>query len=308
MTLFWTITAGLLVLAMAFIVIPLLRKRDYATLSSDELNLSVFNQQLEELDNDLAAGNLDQAQYDAAKRDLERELLDDISGDQAKHTEASSDSGRWMAGLALVLPLLALLLYQALGDPQIIQQLASNPSGGQGGMAAHGAGKGTEGLPPMDVLVKKLAAKMERQPDNLEGWIMLGRSYMALKQPQKAIEAYQHAMKLAPEKPSLLLDYAEVLAKNAGNNFTGQAAPLIEKAYGLDKKNPNAIWMMGVIAYQRQQYRPAIDYWESLRDLLAPESGDGLGGYRHWRCPQAPRPARRGTAEHRPNRQPGPRE
>ena len=272
MTLFWTSAAGLIVLAMAFIIVPFLLKRERTTVSSDELNLSVFNQQLEELDSDLAAGNLDQTQYDAARRDLEKELLVDVSGDHPQSVATSSHSGSWIMSLALVIPLLALLLYQSLGDPKIIKQLAANPAASGSREAAHPQTQSTQGLPPMEELVKKLAAKMQQQPENLDGWIMLGRSYMSLKQPREALAAFERAMQLNDENPSLLLAYAEALSQTSGNSFTGKAAPLVEKAYQLNPQNPNALWMRGILAYQRQQYQPAIEYWEQLRDILGPQS------------------------------------
>lgn len=270
MTLFWISVAGLSVLAMAFYIFPFLRKTEYATLSSDELNLSVFNQQLEELDSDLASGKLDQALYDAARHDLEKELLVDVSGDHAQTAAASSHSGKWILSLVVVIPVLALFFYQTLGNPEIINKLASNPTAGQRPATAHA--QSTQGLPPMEELVKKLAAKMQQQPENLEGWIMLGRSYMSLGQPNEAIAAYERGMAINGENISLLLAYAEALAKQTGNNFTGKAESLIKKAYSVDAKNSNALWMMGIVSYQQERFQDAINYWEQLADLLGPQS------------------------------------
>jgi len=273
MTLFWISAAGLITLAVAFIVVPLLRRREYTSISADELNLSVFKQQLEELDNDLNAGILDQARYAAARKDLEKELLIDVSGDKVQ-TTANSRSGRWAMSLALVVPLMALGMYQALGSPEIIPRLAENtaatPSHGEASPHAQAGDK----LPPMEELVKKLAAKLEKQPDNVEGWLMLGRSYMAMNQPGNAIDAYERGMQISPDNTTLLLAYAEALAQTTGNNFTGKAAELVEKAYELDKQDPNALWMMGIVNYQKQDYQGAIDHWEQVKVLLGPGNKD----------------------------------
>jgi cytochrome c-type biogenesis protein CcmH len=124
----------------------------------------------------------------------------------------------------------------------------------------------------MEVLVQKLAAKLKEQPENRQGWIMLGRSYMAMGQPEQAIGAYQRALELNGEDASLLLAYAESLAKMNNNDFTGKPASLIEKAHQLEADNPNALWMMGILSYQRANYQQAIDYWKGLADMLGPQS------------------------------------
>ena len=151
MTLFWIIAAGLIVLAMAFIVLPLLRKRFRTGISSNELNLSVFKQQIEELDNDLKAGILDQERYDAAKIDLEKELLSDITDNMAnEETTDSGSKGRWMLLAALAIPLVAVSLYLTLGSPQIISLMKNPPvaAGASGFGGSHGTARSGCGASP----------------------------------------------------------------------------------------------------------------------------------------------------------------
>ncbi len=278
MTLFWMITAGLTVLAMAFVALPLLRKNVSSSITADELNLAIFKQQLAELDNDLQAGILDQARYDAARTDLEKELLTDIEPETKQTSQAGSKYPRAMAGVALLVPIAALTLYQLVGSPDIIPRLGSQTAS-NGMPTAHGTGAGAMGqgkgqLPPMDVLVERLAAKLKEQPDNLEGWIILGRSYMSMKNYPAAIEAYQTAIKLDDQNVNLLLAYSEALAATHGNNFTGQAAPLIEKAYTLAPQDPNVLWLNGVLAYQSNKFQLAIERWQDLRATLTPQSSE----------------------------------
>lgn len=273
MTQFWIYTAGLTLLAMAFIVLPLLRARYKTGISADELNLSVFKQQLAELDSDLEAGILDQARYDAAKKDLEKELLADVSGEQSDSSVAPSKGTRTMALSALLVPLVALLFYQLLGSPEIIQRLAEQPTSGET-QSAQAQTSGTDNLPPMQELVARLAAKLEQEPNNQQGWVMLGRSYMTLKQYPKAMKAYERALQLDGENISTLLAYAEAIAAIAGNNFTGKAAPLVEKAYSLEPENPNVLWISGILAYQQGNYQVALDHWERLQTLLPPQSNE----------------------------------
>ncbi|MGD9169313.1 MAG: c-type cytochrome biogenesis protein CcmI [Candidatus Thiodiazotropha sp.] len=274
MTLFWIIVAGFTLLAMGFVALPLMRKQVTSGITSDELNLAVFKQQLAELDNDLASGVLDQARYDAARRDLEKELLSDIS--EEKQPGESKNSGQIMAWSALVTPLAALLIYQFIGSPEIITHLADQPPGAPptASSQTQSQGRSTENLPPMEELVKRLAAKLKEEPDNLEGWIMLGRSYTAMNDPSAAIDAYQRAMDINDKHVGLLLAYAQTIASNSGNDFTGRAAPMVEKAFQLEPDNPNALWTAGILAYQRTDYQDAVDRWSKLRGMLKPQSNE----------------------------------
>ncbi|RDH90905.1 MAG: c-type cytochrome biogenesis protein CcmI [endosymbiont of Lamellibrachia luymesi] len=270
MTLFWIIAAGLTLLAMAFVVLPLLRGFKNTGISSDELNLEVFQQQLEELDNDLDSGILDQTRYDAARKDLEKELLTDVSGDKVAPAAMNRSSGRWAMGTAVFIPVSAVIIYQILGTPEIIPRL----TGQVPDTTVNSAQEQAKNLPPMEELVQKLADKLVEQPENIDGWLMLARSYMSMSRVQEGLEAYGQAMKLAPENTAVLLAYAEGLAKTDSNNFTGKAASLVEKAVKLDADNPNARWMMGIVSYQRGNYPAAVEHWERAQTLLGPNNKD----------------------------------
>jgi cytochrome c-type biogenesis protein CcmH len=271
MTLFWMIVAGFTLLAMGFVALPLMRKQVDSGITSDELNLAVFKQQLAELDSDLASGVLEQARYEAARRDLEKELLSDVS--EAAQTTQASHSGQTMALAALAIPLAAFVIYQVIGTPEIITRLASHP-GGMPTASSQSQDGSMQNMPPIEDLVKRLAAKLQEEPDNLEGWIMLGRSYLAMNDPSSAINAFERAMEINDKHVGLLLTYAETIASNAGNDFTGRAAPMVEKAFQLEPGNPNALWIAGILAYQRSDFQIAVERWSKLRGLLKPQSAE----------------------------------
>lgn len=177
-----------------------------------------------------------------------------------------------MAFSALAIPLVAVLLYQMLGSPEIIQRLSEQPASST--TPAHAQNPDMKNLPPMEELVKRLAAKMEQNPENQEGWIMLGRSYMAMKKYPEAMDAYERAMKIDGDNVSLLLAYGEAIGAISGNSFTGKAAPLLEKAFQLEPENPNALWMAGILAYQQGDFQNALSRWEKLQGMLSPQSSE----------------------------------
>ncbi len=269
---FWILAAGLAALALVFVVPPLLRQHVVAAgTGQDDLNLRLFREQLAELDADLAAGNLDQAQYAAARHDLERELLSDID-DEHKPGRSASPGGRWIAAvLAVAVPAASIGLYLQLGETDIIPRLQTAADSGLGRGRVH-SDTASE-LPPLDVLAERLAARMEQQPEDLEGWMMLGRTYFAVEQPDRALKAFERAYDLAPDNPEVLLAYAQGLASVDGGRLEGRPAKLIGRALERDPTNINARWLNGMVAYQGARYAEAAAAWESVLTHLD-ASGD----------------------------------
>lgn len=268
MTIFWILAAGLVGLASLFVALPLLKRPSMGEgLRQDELNLQVFRQRLSELDGDLAAGFLDQGQYDAARRDLERELLYDLggsldaSGRAATITPKGPEARHPLLALALVLLMSAgsTLLYLRVGEQGVIPRIEAMSAV----MDPHADGSG-EGAAPLEALVQGLAERMEKNPDNLEGWLMLGRTYFAIGQAPKALQAVERAYRLAPEDTNVLIAYAEALAANNGNRLEGRPAELIHKVLTLEPANPSARWLDGMLAYQQTRFADAANTWESI--------------------------------------------
>jgi cytochrome c-type biogenesis protein CcmH len=269
MTVFWSLAAGMMVLALLFTVPPLLRSQKRLEVSEDDLNTAVIKAQLAELDADLEAGKLDRAQYAAARKDLERELLYDLAGSDDTAASASPRSGRWAALVLLpAVPVCAVLLYQQLGSEQIIgllqQTAASRPPAAQ-----------TQGQPhSIQEMVAQLAARLRDEPDNLQGWVLLARSYTSMGRHADAVEAYANIRRLGGDQPALLADYADTLVMANGGRFTDEAGALLEKALELDPENLKSLWLMGHWKYGQGAYAEALDYWQRAAAKLPPDGQD----------------------------------
>lgn len=281
MIIFWIMAAGLTGLALLFVITPLLSpQKQTDDVDQDELNLAVFRQQLEELDSDLAAGELDQQQYNASRRDLERELLYDVKGTDGD-SKAGNSGGRWAAALlGVAVPAAAVSLYLYLGDSAIIPRLEAVASS-QPPAAHPGQGQGQGEMPPLEVMVQRLAEKMEQNPENLEGWLMLGRTYFAISQPERALYALEKAYGLAPQQPDVLVAYAEAIAANNDKKLDGRPAELIRTALEIDPQHTSARWLEGLVSFQGGQYAQAASQWEGLLASFDPQSGEAedLRGY-----------------------------
>jgi cytochrome c-type biogenesis protein CcmH len=121
------------------------------------------------------------------------------------------------------------------------------------------------------VLVQRLAEKMEQNPDNLEGWLMLGRTYFAVNEPGKALAALEKAYGLAPQNPEVISSYAQAVASNAGGKLAGRPAELIRTALEIDPDNATARWLDGLVSYQEGNFDAAIARWESILASLDPQ-------------------------------------
>ncbi len=277
MIIFWTLAAGLAILALAFVLVPLLR-RDTGTpdLDSNALNLAVFRQQTAELDADLALGKLDQSQYAAARHDLERELIHDIDPNGVAKPAAVA-GGRWAAPiLALAVPAAAVGLYLAIGTSGIIPKLeAAGSAPAVQAPAGHSTTRPDgSAMPSLDVLAQQLAERLEKNPQNASGWLMLSRTWSTLNQTDKAMAAIERAYKIAPRDPAVLLAYAEALAAANGRQLAGRPAELLDTLMEVEPANPNGLWLRGMAAFQASDYPGALARWEPLLALLDPAGSD----------------------------------
>ncbi len=111
-------------------------------------------------------------------------------------------------------------------------------------------------------MVDTLAARMKNEPDNAEGWLMLGRSYAVLGQFEPAVAAYRHVLQLQPKNSQALADLADALAASSDKRFEGEPARLVEQALAADPSNLKALLLAGTVAFDKKDYPGAIKSWE----------------------------------------------
>lgn len=275
MTLFWMLATAMVVLAVAFVLVPALRAPKSDDLDPTRLNAAVIRQQLQELERDLADGRLSRSDYESAKADLERELLYAVEGrSEDSHARRRSGRGRWLvAGAALAVPLAAFVLYQTLGASRIIPLLAQATEDTPTEAASDAPSGGA--LPSIEEMVARLEKKLEENPDNAEGWVMLGRSYVVMDRYAEAAQAYGKANTLLEGKNAdVLAAYAEALSLAREGQPSETVRQLTQQALKLDPDQPRALWLAGFDAFQQGDYTGAIQRWQHLARLVDPGSED----------------------------------
>jgi cytochrome c-type biogenesis protein CcmH len=252
---FAAIAAGLVGLALIFVLRPLLRDQAQraAQPTRDESNLQIIRDQLAELDLDLRSGAIDTEQHTQARADLERRVLEE-TGSPADSPAQNTRSGMALvAGIAFALPVAAALLYLQLGEPD---GLRVEPHQAQGVSSIT--------LDQFEDMTQRLAARLQENPDDAEGWSMLGRAYKALERYDDSRQAWARAAQLAPKDAAILTDYAEALALSRGGTMKGEPAALLERALALDPDNGKALALAGGAAFEREDFGAAIDLWQRL--------------------------------------------
>jgi cytochrome c-type biogenesis protein CcmH len=155
-----------------------------------------------------------------------------------------------------------------LGQPNAL--LESSVQAGNGALSE----KQQTQLASIDKMVGTLEAKLKTDPNNHQGWIMLGRTYMVLKRYPDAVSAYESADKLQPNNPATLLSMADAIAASDQGQLVGKAETLIKQALQVDGNHMMGLWLAGLAAKQRGANKEALTHWQKLEAMLAPDSED----------------------------------
>jgi len=127
--------------------------------------------------------------------------------------------------------------------------------------------------PPMVMeMVTRLEKRLAEQPDDAAGWFRLGRAYAVLEKPEAAIAAYAHAYQLTPDDPQLVAEYAAYLYNRDPSSISSQVLALYTQLLKLAPGHEDALWFLGFSAYQKNDYKRALGYWERLLKGLPPQS------------------------------------
>jgi cytochrome c-type biogenesis protein CcmH len=262
MTAFWIVAALLLAGALLFIVPPLLR-RGKAGPTERTVTVSVYRDQMTELEADVRAGTIDTEQFEKGKDELERRLLDEVTLTEDSSVAGRPEPKRRVAVAAIVafaVPVCAILIYLELGHPEAIAP-------GKDVLSAQAA---AHALTPAQIaaMVEQLAERLKTNPNDAEGWHLLARSYTAFGRFREAADAYAKASALTPNDPQLLADYADTLALANGSNLTGKPLELIQAALKLDPNNQKSLALAGTAAFNNRDYVAAIDYWQDRKSVV----------------------------------------
>jgi len=257
MTYFYLAAATLVVVALLLLLRPwwLSGRRGVGADFLPTLNAAIHRDRLAELERDHRNGMLSAADLAEAREELQRQVLDDTA---AEAVTADAADRRSVIAIALLLPLLAAGLYALLGTPAAVLP------------AAVQAQRATA---DMEQLTANLAKKMEQNPENPEGWVMLARSYKSLGRWDDAERAYARVGPDLEKSAELLAEVAELLVQKQ-NGFDSRSRELVQKALRLEPDNMLALFLAGGEAFEGGRFPAAVDYWGRLLPRLEPGGED----------------------------------
>jgi cytochrome c-type biogenesis protein CcmH len=251
---FWLAAGLLLLVALSFLLIPVLRgRRAQSEEDRTALNVALYQERLAELQAQQADGVLSAAQMDSGRAEAARELLADTEGAGA---ERVSRLGKPLPLLVAVLvPVLALGLYLHFGASDKVELTREFAQ------------------PPVSLaqMTDRLERAVKAQPDSAESLYFLARTYMAQDRPADAAAMFERAVALAGRQPELLGQWAQALYFAGNKAWTPQIQGLADEALKADPKEVTSLGLMGINAFESQHYQAAVDYWKRLLAVLPPK-------------------------------------
>ena len=275
MILFWVVCAGLILIALSFVLPTALQRADEADVVTDEerkqANIAIYRDQLSELEADLRNGIVSKEQYIQDREEIERRLLEDTATAKSKKVTTPPSVVRNTAYLlGIGLPLVAVIFYLNVGSPKSISEppLVSRAAG----PAAAPSERTDEQIAAN---VEKLAKKLQSNPSDPQGWTMLARSYNSMQKWGEAAGAYAKATELSPNDADLWAEYAFATAMAGGQKLDGKSMELVNRALKVDPQNGKALQLAGAGAFEAKDYKKAIDYWQRVLKQVPADSEVG---------------------------------
>ncbi|WP_122588456.1 c-type cytochrome biogenesis protein CcmI [Pseudomonas viridiflava] len=248
---FWMATGLLLLVALGFLLIPVLRgQRAQREEDRTALNVALYQERLSELQGQQEEGVLSAMQIQSARDEAARELLADTEGAEKARTARLGKP--WLLLAAVLVPVLGMGAYLQLGASDKVE-LSREFS-----------------QPPTSLadMTHRLERTVQAQPDSSESLYFLARSYMAQNRPGDAAQMFERAAGLAGRPPELLGQWAQALYFASDKHFTPQVQVLTDEALKADPREVTSLGLLGIAAFETERYQAAVDYWTRLLNVL----------------------------------------
>jgi len=247
MTDFWIAASALLLVALAFLLLPILRgRRAQAEEDRTALNVALYEERLAELTAQHVAGTLSDAQLEAGRADAARELLEDTENSESPKIAKLGRSVPLIA--AVLVPLVGYGLYMHWGASdkvQMARQFSEQPR-------------------TVEEMTAHLEQAVKEQPDSAEAWYFLGRTYMNQERPADAAKAFARVVELAGRQPELLGQWAQAQYFAGDRQWSEQLQALTDEALQADPQELTSLGLLGIAAYEEGRYQDAVRFWEQL--------------------------------------------
>ena len=259
--LFVIIALGIaLCVALVFLWVLLRERKPVTQASQAKANAKVYRDQILDLDREHDSGHISDQEWQQSRDELSLRLLEDTSAVDDPAAKAEKPAIWTAVVLAVALPLGSMGLYMWVGQPEALNPMAA---------------KTPDQVDPKDLakMAQTLAEKLQAKPDNLQGWVMLGRTYRTLENFDAALKAYDSALKLSADD-DLKLERIEIIAMQRQGQFEGEPWNVIREVLQRDPQHFGALLTAGSASYAEGKFADALKYWEQARKPLDANNPD----------------------------------
>ncbi len=254
MTQFWIYAALLLLAALMLLLWPVLRgRKDQAEEDRTALNIALYEEHIAELEAQHANGALSADQLKEGRLEADRELLDDTDVGRPKQSVNLGNALPLIA--ALLVPVAGLGLYMYWGASEKVEltlSLAEQPK-------------------TVEEMIKRLEDTVRLQPESVDAWYFLGRTYMSEQRPKEAAHAYEKTIELVGRQPDLLGQWAQALYFANDKQWSAELQGLVDEALSQDPNEATSLGLLGIAAFEDKRFQDAIDAWTQLSKSLDPQ-------------------------------------
>jgi cytochrome c-type biogenesis protein CcmH len=264
---FWVVVSCLLVLALLILMVPLVRggSADDGD-SRQQQNIKIARDKKTVLDRQLAKGEISQQEYESGLLELETALALDLENNEITSRDPK---GKWAIWLVLgLVPLISTGLYFQLGEYRIIEQPALAE------VVESPQAEADHSNLSIEEMVEIVRQRLAENPDDAQGWFVLGKTMMVQQKFEEAIAAFERTLELVGEEPGVMFSLADAIAMQHDGAMQGKPRQLVDRGLELAPNHPTGLWLAGLAAEQRQDYRSAHAAWTRLISLIEddPES------------------------------------
>ncbi len=258
----------LLIIVVLWLIAPaLLGKRTINKDDTDSQNAAIAKERLNELELRLEQGDISQQTFEQTRIEIEKALLEDIhDGEQTATVSPKIEKNAYI--IITAIPLMALALYWLWGSPDSINLSAQANRQVQPAQA----GTNKKHVGSVEEMAALLEAKLQKSPNNPNGWYTLGRTFMSLKQYDRAVEALKRLRQLVGDDFTVLITLADAMTMANGGRMAGEPFALIKKALQLKPDDPTALWLAGLGYEEAGDGKKAVKLWKKLLPLVANEA------------------------------------
>ena len=268
MTELWLIVILMTIVTVMIIGFPLIKRQSSRKANRAEYDITIYKDQLDEIDRDFERGIINKAEVEAAKIEIQRRILKAVEIDCAKERLTRTRSPFLVGLIGVFIATGTFGLYTLKGSPELPNQ----PYANRNISAEIELRKGRLNQREVLELVSRILVNLKNNPDDIRGWLLLGRTYMTLDDFQNALNAFRRAMIISKNRPDISAEFAEAMIMAENGDVSIQAKKLYTEILIADPLNPKARYYLGLAKAQNDNLKGALQDWVDLGKLSAPNA------------------------------------